>query len=77
MTNLLREWKQQLEGNSRNIMLFFWFNFVWNFIWPYFHYFRSYHTIPHRSGRGHADFRFLRRHGVSSCISHDSTLYCE
>ena len=30
MTNLLREWKQQLEGYSRNIKLFFWFNFVWN-----------------------------------------------
>ncbi|WNR43316.1 MFS transporter [Paenibacillus roseipurpureus] len=30
MTNLLREWKLQLQGYSRNIKLFFWFNFVWN-----------------------------------------------
>ncbi|MDR6553252.1 MFS transporter [Paenibacillus qinlingensis] len=30
MTTLLREWKQQLQGYSRNIKLFFWFNFVWN-----------------------------------------------
>lgn len=30
MTNLLREWKLQLAGYSRNIKLFFWFNFVWN-----------------------------------------------
>lgn len=30
MTNLLREWKSQFHGYSRNIMLFFWFNFVWN-----------------------------------------------
>ncbi|SDN20402.1 Predicted arabinose efflux permease, MFS family [Paenibacillus sp. yr247] len=30
MTNLLREWKSQFDGYSRNIMLFFWFNFVWN-----------------------------------------------
>lgn len=30
MINLLREWKLQLEGYSRNIKLFFWFNFVWN-----------------------------------------------
>ncbi|KQX45991.1 MULTISPECIES: MFS transporter [unclassified Paenibacillus] len=30
MTNLLREWKSQFQGYSRNIMLFFWFNFVWN-----------------------------------------------
>ncbi|NOU70813.1 MFS transporter [Paenibacillus sp. LMG 31458] len=30
MTNLLSEWKSQFHGYSRNIMLFFWFNFVWN-----------------------------------------------
>jgi hypothetical protein len=30
MTNLLREWKSQFLGYSRNIMLFFWFNLVWN-----------------------------------------------
>ncbi|MCY9667440.1 MFS transporter [Paenibacillus alginolyticus] len=30
MTNLLREWKSQFHGYSRNILLFFWFNFVWN-----------------------------------------------
>ncbi|OCT11780.1 MFS transporter [Paenibacillus pectinilyticus] len=30
MTTLLREWKLQFEGYSRNIKLFFWFNFVWN-----------------------------------------------
>ncbi|WP_261302030.1 MFS transporter [Paenibacillus andongensis] len=30
MINLLREWKSQFHGYSRNILLFFWFNFVWN-----------------------------------------------
>ncbi|RTE11520.1 MFS transporter [Paenibacillus whitsoniae] len=30
MITLLREWKYQLTGYSRNIKLFFWFNFVWN-----------------------------------------------
>lgn len=30
MTNLLQEWKSQFQGYSRNILLFFWFNFVWN-----------------------------------------------
>lgn len=30
MTNLLQEWKLQFSGYSRNILLFFWFNFVWN-----------------------------------------------
>lgn len=30
MTDLLREWKSQFQGYSRNIILFFWFNFVWN-----------------------------------------------
>ncbi|MDD9265872.1 MFS transporter [Paenibacillus sp. GCM10023248] len=30
MANLLHEWKSQFQGYSRNIMLFFWFNFVWN-----------------------------------------------
>ncbi|MEC0230104.1 MFS transporter [Paenibacillus alba] len=30
MTHLLQEWKTQFSGYSRNILLFFWFNFVWN-----------------------------------------------
>ncbi|MEW9698367.1 MFS transporter [Paenibacillus sp. SI8] len=30
MSNLLQEWKSQFQGYSRNILLFFWFNFVWN-----------------------------------------------
>ncbi|MBD0381395.1 MFS transporter [Paenibacillus sedimenti] len=30
MSNLLHEWKSQFQGYSRNILLFFWFNFVWN-----------------------------------------------
>ncbi|MFD0694660.1 MFS transporter [Paenibacillus sp. GCM10027628] len=30
MSNLLYEWKSQFQGYSRNILLFFWFNFVWN-----------------------------------------------
>ena len=30
MTNLLQEWKSQFQGYSRNILLFFCFNFVWN-----------------------------------------------
>jgi MFS family permease len=30
MINFLHEWKSQFQGYSRNILLFFWFNFVWN-----------------------------------------------
>ncbi|TXK84145.1 MFS transporter [Paenibacillus sp. N3.4] len=30
MAQFLHEWKSQFNGYSRNIMLFFWFNFVWN-----------------------------------------------
>jgi MFS family permease len=30
MSNLLQEWKSQFQGYSRNILLFFCFNFVWN-----------------------------------------------
>lgn len=30
MTNLLQEWQSQFTGYSHNILLFFWFNFVWN-----------------------------------------------
>ncbi|NEW07706.1 MFS transporter [Paenibacillus sp. SYP-B3998] len=30
MSNLLHEWKLQFQGYSRNLLLFFWFNFVWN-----------------------------------------------